>query len=192
MLLEGFTIAESGPHWTIDLVYCENVIARKLTIHAQGGPNNDGIDLDSTRNALVEYCLFDVDDNAVCLKSGLNEDGWRVGRPTENVVVRNITALSTHGGIVIGSEMSGDVRNVLACDCDYDGSMRGIRLKSNPARGGVVENIYYRNITMHRIKEEAIVLESTYAAWGAAQNQTNYPTFRNIYLFATVRARLSA
>ena len=182
VLLEGFTIADPGPSWTIDTIYCENVIARKLTIRALGGPNLDGIDLDSTRNALVEHCLFDVGDDAVCLKSGLNEDGRRVGRPTENVVVRNVTVLSSHGGIVIGSEMSGGVRNVMACDCDYDGSDRGIRLKSNPARGGVVENIYYRNITMHRIKAEAIVLESTYAAWGAAQNQMNYPLFRNINL----------
>jgi len=182
VFLEDFTIADPGPGWTINTIYCENVIARKLTIHAHGGPNLDGIDLDSTRNALVEHCLFDVGDDAVCLKSGLNEDGRRVGLPTENVVVRNVKVLSTHGGIVIGSEMSGGVRNVMACDCDYDGSERGIRLKSNPARGGVIENIYYRNITMHRIKAEAIVLESTYAAWGAAQNQTNYPSFRNINL----------
>ena len=182
VLLEGFTIAAPGPHWTIDLVYCEKVIARKLTILAKGGPNNDGIDLDSTRNVLVEHCLFDVSDDAVCLKSGLNEDGRRVGRPTENVVVRNVETLHTHGGIVIGSEMSGDVRNMLAYDCDFNGSDRGIRLKSNPSRGGIVENIYYRNINMHRILDEAIVLECNYAAWGAAQNQTNYPTFRNINL----------
>jgi polygalacturonase len=180
VLLEGFTIAEPGPFWTIQFVYCENVIARGLTLHTKGGPNTDGINLDSTRFALVEHCLLDVGDDAVCLKSGINEDGWRVGKPTENVVVRNITALNCHGGIVIGSETSGGVRNLLVYDCVYDGSDCGIRLKSNPARGGVVEKIHYRNIRMRRIKTEAIRLESNYAAWGAAENQTHYPTFRNI------------
>ena len=84
------------------------------------------------------------------------------------------------GSISIGSEMSGGVRNVSISDVTFDGVLLGICIKSNPARGGVVENIYYRNITMHRIKEEAILLQSNYAAWGAAQNQTNHPTFRNI------------
>jgi hypothetical protein len=180
VLLEGFTIAQPGPFWTIQFIYCTNVIARGLTLHTTGGPNTDGINLDSTRNALVEHCLLDVGDDAVALKSGINEDGRRVGRPTENVIVRNITVLTTHGGIVIGSDMSGGVRNVLAHDCVFDGAQIGIRLKSNPARGGTVENIHYRNITMRRIRYEAIRLESNYAAWGAATNQTNYPTFRNI------------
>lgn len=180
VLLEGFTIADPGPFWTIQFLYCENVIARGLTLHTKGGPNTDGIDLDSTRNALVEYCLLDVGDDAVCLKSGCNEDGWRVGKATENVVVRHITALSCHGGIVIGSEMSGCVRNVLAQDCLYDGSERGIRLKSNASRGGVVENLWYRNITMRNIRNEAILLQSNYGAWAACKNATNYPTFRNI------------
>ena len=180
VLLEGFTIAEAGPFWTIQFIYCENVIARGLSLHTKGGPNTDGINLDSTRNALVEHCLLDVGDDAVCLKSGINEDGRRVGRPTENVVVRNITALSSHGGIVIGSDTSGGVRNVLAYDCVYDGSDVGIRLKSNASRGGVVENLYYRNITMRLIKNEAIRLESNYTAWMASAEATHYPVFRNI------------
>ena len=180
VLLEGFTIAEPGPFWTIHFLYCENVIARGLTIHTKGGPNTDGINLDSTRNALVEHCLLDVGDDAVCLKSGINEDGRRVGRPTENVVVRNVVALNCHGGIVIGSETSGGVRNVLAYDCVYDGSDVGIRLKSNASRGGLVENLHYRRITMRNIKNEAIRLESNYSAWMASRNATNYPTFRNI------------
>ena len=182
VLLEGFTIAEPGPFWTIQFIYCENVIARGLAIHTKGGPNTDGIDLDSTRYALVEHCLLDVGDDAVCLKSGINEDGRRVGKPTENVVVRNITALSCHGGIVIGSETSGGVRNVLVYDCFYDGSQCGIRLKSNAARGGVVENLFYRNITMRNIGTEAIRLESNYSAWGQARTATNRPTFRNLHL----------
>jgi polygalacturonase len=110
----------------------------------------------------------------------MNEDGRRVGRPTENVVVRHITAHWCHGGIVIGSDMSGGVRNVLAQDCIFDGSNAGIRLKSNAARGGIVENIHYRDITMRNIKADAITLITDYSAWGKADNQTNYPVFRNI------------
>ena len=182
VLLEGFTIAEPGPFWTIHFVYCQNVIARELTLHTKGGPNTDGINLDSTRYALIENCKLDVGDDAVCLKSGINEDGRRVGRPTENIVVRNIVARNCHGGIVIGSEMSGGVRNVLAHDCLFDGSDIGIRLKSNAARGGVVENITYRNITMRNIKREAIRVNTNYSAWGAAKKETYYPTFRNITL----------
>ena len=188
VLLEGFTIAEPGPFWTIQLVYCENVIARGLTILTKqkpGGPkppNTDGLDIDSSRNVLVEHCYFDTGDDAVCLKSGINEDGRRVGRPTENVVVRNVTAHWCHGGIVIGSEMSGGVRNVLAQDCRFEGSNVGIRLKSNPARGGVVENIHYRDITMRDIRTDAIQLVTDYGAWGAAGSATSYPLFRDILI----------
>lgn len=180
VLLENFTVAQPGPFWTIQFIYCENVIARTLTLHTKGGPNTDGINLDSSRNALIEYCLLDVGDDAVCLKSGCNEDGWRVGKATENIVVRHITAMNCHGGIVIGSEMSGNVRNVFVKDCLYNGSDNGIRLKSNASRGGVVENIFYKDITMHNIKKKAIVLESNYVSWAPSKNGTNYPTFKNI------------
>jgi len=182
VLLEGFTIVEPGPFWTMQAVYCENLIVRDIVMHTRGGPNTDGINLDSTRNALIEYCILDVGDDAVCLKSGINEDGWRVGRPTENVVVRHITALHCHGGIVIGSEMSGGVRNVFAHDCVYEGSQCGIRLKSNSARGGVVENIYYHNIRMSQIERDAIRINTNYGAWLAAEDATEYPVFRNIVI----------
>ena len=124
--------------------------------------------------------MLETGDDALCLKSGINEDGRRVGRPTENVVVRHITTLSCHGGFVIGSDMSGGVRNVLAQDCVFDGSACGIRLKSNAERGGVVENVTCRNITMRQIKREALLIETNYGAWLAATNATAYPTFRNI------------
>jgi len=183
VLLEGFTIAEPGPFWTIHLVYCENVIVRGLSLHTRGGPNTDGINLDSTRNALVEHCLLDVGDDAVCLKSGINEDGRRVGRPTENIVVRHVTARACHGGIVIGSDMSGGVRNVFAHDCVFDGSDCGIRLKSNADRGGLVENLTYRSITMRNIRSEALRINTNYGAWGAADKGASfYPLFRHITL----------
>ncbi len=180
VLLEGFAIAEPGPFWTINPIYCENVIVRGLSIHTTGEPNTDGIDIDSTRNVLVEYCALDVGDDGVCLKSGYNEDGWRVARPTENVVARNVNTLNCHGGLVIGSEVSGDVRNVLAYDCLFDGSETGIKLKSNPSRGGVVENIYCRNITMRQIKKEAIQLTNHYDPASVPNGANAWTTFRNI------------
>ena len=109
-------------------------------------------------------------------------NSYRIGRPTENVVIRRCVTRTGHGGFVIGSDMSGGVRNVLACDCVYEGSDIGIRLKSNASRGGVVENIYCRNITMRDIKADAIQVESNYGAWLASKDGTNYPVFRNLHL----------
>ena len=97
VLLEGFTIG-GGPNWTVHPVYCENVIIRRLSV-VTDGPNNDGIDPDSCRNVLIEHCTFDTGDDCVVLKSGYNEDGWRVGRPTENVVMRWCTSKRGHGGL---------------------------------------------------------------------------------------------
>ncbi len=180
VLFEGFTVAAPGPFWTFDIIYCENVIVRGLHLETRGGPNTDGINLNSTKNALVEYCLINAGDDGVCIKSGLNEDGRRVGRPSENIVVRHITALKCHGGIVIGSETSGGIRNIYAHDNYYKGSVIGIRLKSNASRGGTIENIYYENIKMEDIRQEAIRVETDYGAFMASENGTNYPVFRNL------------
>jgi polygalacturonase len=180
VLFEGFTVAAPGPFWTFDILYCENVIVRKLRLETTGGPNTDGINLNSTKNALVEYCQINAGDDCVALKSGINEDGWRVGKPTENVVVRHIQGFRSHGGIVIGSDMSGDVRNIFAHDCEFDGADIGIRLKSNASRGGVVENIWYQNIKMMNIKAEAISINTDYGAYLADKGGKAYPVFRDI------------
>lgn len=180
VLLEGFTIAEAGPFWTIQLVYCENVIVRGLRVNTVGGPNTDGINLDSCKNALVEYCQINAGDDCVALKSGINEDGRRVGRPTENVVIRHIKGGHCHGGIVIGSETSGGIRNIFARDCHFQGADRGIRLKSNASRGGVVERLWYRDIRLEGIKAEAIVINTNYGAWMASKSGKTYPLFRDI------------
>ncbi len=180
VLFEGFTVASPGPFWTIDILYCENVIVRGLTLNTIGGPNTDGINLSSTKNALVEYCHINSGDDCIAFKSGLNEEGWRIGRPSENIVVRNIYGLESHGGIVIGSEMSGGVRNIYAHDCEFNGAERGIRLKSNASRGGVVENIWYENIVMKNITGEAIRINTNYGAYMADKGGTAYPVFRNI------------
>lgn len=180
ILLEGFTISGYGPFWTIHPVYCENVIMRALNIQTTGGHNADGIDLDSTRNVLVEYCLINTGDDAIAIHTGMNEEGRRIGKPTENVVIRHIETLRCHGGVVCGSLTSGGIRNVFAHDCTFVGSSRGIRLKSNKARGGTVENIWCRDISMRNIRSQAIVINTVYRAALPAQNQTAYPVFRNI------------
>ncbi len=180
VLFEGFSIASPGPFWTFDILYCENVIVRDLQLETVGGPNTDGINLNSTKNALVEYCEINAGDDCIALKSGINEDGWRVGRPTENIVIRHIKGFHSHGGIVIGSDMSGDVRNVFAHDCEFMGAERGIRLKSNASRGGVVEKIWYQDIRMDNISMEAIRINTNYGAFMADKNGKAYPLFRDI------------
>ena len=105
---------------------------------------------------VVEDCVLDTGDDSICLKAGRNEDGWAVGRPCENVVVRRCTTKRGHGGVVLGSEMSAGIRNVLVHDCRFDGTERGIRIKSCPGRGGFIENVWVRDIVMDRILGSAI------------------------------------
>jgi polygalacturonase len=178
VLLEDFTVGEAGPCWTIHFAYCANVTVRRLNISAPDGPSCDGIVIDSTRNVIVEDCELHASGDSVVLKSGMNEDGCRVGRPTENVVVRRTRATAGPGGVGIGSEMSGGVRNVLVHDCHYDGPSAGVRVKAARGRGGVVEDIVVRDITMDRIDGDAIQLTTEYPLF-AAPNGTP-PVFRNI------------
>lgn len=180
VLLEGFTIG-GGPNWTLHPVYCENVIIRRVNVDTDG-PNNDGLDPDSCRNVLVEYCTFSTGDDCVVLKSGYDEDGRRVGRPTENVVVRHSSSKRGHGGLVIGSEMSGSVRNVYMHDCDFEGTDRVLRIKSRPGRGGVVENVWVENVTGRDLKREVVILNMDYSSDPNPAKDTHPPTFRNIHV----------
>jgi polygalacturonase len=180
VLLEGFTIG-GGPNWTIHPVYCENVIIRRLNVITDG-PNNDGIDPDSCRNVLIEHCFFDTGDDCVVLKSGYNEDGWRVGKPTENVVMRHCKGKKGHGGFVIGSEMSGDVRNVYMHDCQFEGTDRAIRIKSKRGRGGIVENIWVRDVEAKDLRREVIILNMVYGSDTRKAANEKAPVFRNIFI----------
>ena len=145
IVLEDFKIRES-PFWTIHIYMSENGIARNLDVRAHGH-NNDGIDLEMTRNFLVEDCIFDQGDDAVVIKSGRNQDAWRLNTPSENIVVRNCTVLKGHVLLGIGSEMSGGVRNVYMHDCKAPNDLhRLFFLKTNHRRGGYIENIYMDNI----------------------------------------------
>jgi polygalacturonase len=123
VFVEGVTFV-NGPMWTMHPVYCEGVIVRDVTVRTEG-PNTDGLNPDSCRNVLVEGCTFATGDDCVAINAGMNEDGWRVGRPCENVVIRRCRMIEGHGGVVIGSGMSGGVRNVYVHDCVFEGGDRG-------------------------------------------------------------------
>lgn len=180
ILLEGFTIG-SGPNWTIHPIYCENTTIRRVTVDTDG-PNNDGIDPDSCRDMLIEDCTFSTGDDCVVLKSGYNEDGWRVGRPTENVIMRRCFSRRGHGGLVVGSEMSGDVRNVFMEDCEFEGTDRAVRIKSRRGRGGVVENIFARNLRVKNMQREVVIMNMDYSSDQKQAANEKPPLFRNMQI----------
>lgn len=145
VLLDGFKVRES-PFWTIHIYLCDNGIARNLDIIAHGH-NNDGIDLEMTRNFLVEYCSFDQGDDAVVIKAGSNHDGWRLNSPCENVVIRNCKIVKGHALMAIGSEMSGGVHNIYMDNCKTTSSVLNMfYIKTNHRRGAFIENIYMNDV----------------------------------------------
>jgi polygalacturonase len=150
VLIEGVTIRNS-PFWTIHLLLCDSVVVRRVDISAHGH-NNDGIDPEGTCNLLVEDCRFDQGDDAIVIKSGTNQDGWRLNTPSENIVVRHCTVINGHQLVAIGSELSGGVRNVYVHDCRFDSATPAfdpfnvLYIKTNRRRGGFVENITMENI----------------------------------------------
>ena len=160
ILLDGVKFVNS-PFWTLHPIYCSDITARNLDLHGTG-PNTDGLNPDSCRNILIENCNFDTGDDCVTLKSGRDRDGRRVGKPTENVIVRNCTFARGHGTVVIGSEMSGGVRNVHVENLTADGTDAGVRIKTRRGRGGTVENIVYRNMTLKNIEKQAITIDMFY------------------------------
>ncbi|MDG5787860.1 glycoside hydrolase family 28 protein [Evansella sp. AB-P1] len=149
--VEGVTL-QNSPFWNTHLVYCNHVSVRGVTINNPWDtPNGDGFDIDSCSNVRVTDCHFDVGDDCLCLKSGINEDGRKIGKPTENVTVTNCTMAAGHGGIVFGSENSGGIRNVTVSNCVFIGTDRGIRFKTNRARGSYIKNIIINNIYMEDV-----------------------------------------
>ena len=145
VLIEGVTI-EQTIYWNICPTYCENVIIRGVTVNSLGMPRGDGMDIDSSRNVLIEYCSVSTTDDGYTLKSGRYYDGIRVNKPTENVVVRWCYAFNSAGGVTFGSETAGTIRNVYAHDCVFDRVAEGIRFKTRRSRGGGGENGWYERI----------------------------------------------
>lgn len=145
VLIEGITVDQSL-YWNIVPQYCENVIIRGVTVNSFGHGRTDGIDIESSRNVLVEYCSLDCQDDCYTMKSGRNGDGLRVNIPTENVVVRNCLALRGAGGIVCGTELAAGVKNIYCCNCVFDGTDQAFRIKTLRSRGGGVENLIVERV----------------------------------------------
>lgn len=162
VLVAGITIVNS-PMWEIHPVLCTNVVVRGVTIRSHG-PNNDGCNPESCRDVLIEDCSFDTGDDCIALKSGRNDDGRRLATPVENVIVRGCTMKDGHGGVTIGSEISGGARNVFAERCRMDSPEldRALRIKTNAVRGGVVEKVYMRDVTIGEVKEAIVHVDFNY------------------------------
>lgn len=179
VLIEGVTFKNS-PMWIIHPVLSENITIEGVTVISHG-PNSDGCDPESCKNVLIKDCYFDTGDDCIALKSGRNQDGRRLERPIENVVIQNCTMRDGHGGVVIGSEVSGGARNIYAEDCKMDSPNldRAIRVKTNKIRGGIIENLYFRNIEVGEVKEAVVRINMLYPIY-SDPDQEYIPEIRNI------------
>ena len=150
----GLTL-KNPARWGYVFIYCENVVAEKLTVRAEHYiPSSDSMDVDSCRKVLITGCDFDCNDDCLSIKSGKDEDGRRVNRPCEDLIIEKTRFAYGHGGAAMGSETSGGIRNVEVRDCVAEaGNWAPIRFKTQPSRGGVVENITYRNIELRDVKQ---------------------------------------
>ncbi len=163
-------IFQNSPAWNIHPLMCENIILdRVLARNPSYAQNGDALDLESCKNALIVNSKFDAGDDGICIKSGKDADGRRRGRPCENVVVDGCTVFAGHGGFVVGSEMSGGVRNILVNHCQFLGTDVGLRFKSTRGRGGIVEKIFINNISMTDIKTDAITFNMYYGGKSVAE-----------------------
>ncbi len=163
VLLEG-PLFQNSPGWCIHPLMCTNLTVNDIRVknpwYAQNG---DGIDVESCTNVRITNSYFDVGDDAICIKSGKNEEGRKRGMPTRFVEVSNCVVQRGHGGFVVGSEMSGGVKDIWVSDCSFLGTDVGLRFKSTRGRGGVVENIHIENIRMNDIARDAIIFNLFYA-----------------------------
>lgn len=167
-------IFQNSPAWNLHPLMCENmIIERVLVRNPSYAQNGDALDLESCRGVLVINSKFDAGDDGICLKSGKDADGRRRGRPCENVVVDGCTVFAGHGGFVVGSEMSGGVRNIMVRDCQFLGTDVGLRFKSTRGRGGIVENIFVDGISMTDIKTDALTFNMYYGGKSVAETMAD-------------------
>ena len=183
ILIQGITI-QNSPFWTINPQFCDNVTIHAVTVlnPKRLAPNTDGINPESCSNVRISDCFISVGDDCITIKSGKDLPGRTKARPAENYSITNCTMLAGHGGVVIGSEMSGDVKKITISNCVFDGTDRGIRLKTVRGRGGVVEDIRVDNIVMKNIRDQAIVMDMEYAKSSPEPVSERTPKFRNIRL----------
>ena len=178
----------NSPSWCLHPVMCENVVVDGISVfNPSYAQNGDAIDLESCTNALVCNSTFSAGDDCICIKSGKDADGRRRGMPCQNVVCVNNTVYDGHGGFVVGSEMSGGVKNIYVDNCTFIGTDVGIRFKSTRGRGGVVENIHVGNVNMQGIGNEAVLFDLYYGGKLSTMNEVHpvsveTPAFRNIHI----------
>ena len=147
VLIEGISI-ERSVLWNVVPIYCENVIIRGITVNSTEVPSGDGIDIESCKNVLIEYCTLNCGDDCFTLKAGRAEDGLRIGKPTENVVIRYSLSKHGHGGITWGSETAGVIKNVYVHDCVFNGTRAGLRFKTRRNRGGGADGVWAERLRM--------------------------------------------
>lgn len=169
-----------SPMWEINPVLCSNITISNVNIKSHGA-NNDGCDPESCRDVLIENCFFDTGDDCIAIKSGREEDGRRINVASENIIIRKCEMKDGHGGVVIGSEISGNCHNIYIEDCKMNSPNleRALRIKSNSVRGGNIENIYMRNVKVGEVGQAVILVDLFY------QNEEtgNYiPTVKNIFI----------
>jgi polygalacturonase len=169
VLLDG-PVFQNSPAWCIHPLMCENITIRNIDVRNPWySQNGDGLDIESCKNSLVYNCTFDVGDDAICIKSGKDIEGRERGMPAENIIVKNCVVYHGHGGVTVGSEMSGGVKNMHVSGCTFIGTDVGLRFKSNRGRGGVVERIYISNIDMVDIPTNAISFNLYYGGLSVSE-----------------------
>ena len=183
--IEGITFTDA-PFWVIHPVFCNNVIVRNVTIHSYNY-NNDGCDPESSSNVLIEGCDFSTGDDAIAIKSGRDNDAWRIGRATENVVIRNNLFRSKINGVCIGSEMSGGVRNIFIENIKMPHVANAIYFKSNLDRGAYIQNVWVRNIEADTVKTALIRFEPNYKG----ERSGFYPTLFKSFVIENIFCKQS-
>jgi polygalacturonase len=178
VLIEGIHIL-SSPMWVLHILYCENVVIHNVIVESFPGANTDGVDIDSSRHVRISDSYFDTGDDAICIKSGKDADGLRVNRVTEDVAITNCTIHRGHGAVVLGSETSGGIRNVVASNIVAQGTDRGIRIKSTRGRGGLLENIRFDNWVIEDTPYPAIEVTNYYTRAPEEPVSARTPVFRN-------------
>ncbi len=182
VLIKGVKII-NAPFWVIHPIKCTNVIVDGVTIDSHG-PNNDGCDPEYSKNVIIQNCTFNTGDDCIAIKAGRDHEGRKVGIKSENIVVRNCKMIDGHGGVVIGSEMSAGVKNVFVEDCHMDSPQldRAIRLKTNTKRGGTVDGLYVRNITVGKVKQAVLHITMNYSVYAGQRDGNFIPQIKNILL----------
>lgn len=162
VLLQG-VIFQNSPAWNLHPLMCQNIIIDNVLVRNPAyAQNGDALDLESCTNALIVNSRFDAGDDGICIKSGKDADGRRRGIPCANVVVDGCTVFAGHGGFVVGSEMSGGVKNIKVSNCQFVGTDVGLRFKSTRGRGGIVENILIDGVSMTDIETYALTFNMYY------------------------------